>query len=163
MPVVVNSRSKLLCRLILYMLKIIPYVIAVGYIAYTGFTFYNMDLPFIRYIVHLSVLPWLFLYLSSLAFKFCYVHRLPLYYILINDSITVLDYYLGIPLDVYQLMMLHSVILGLLTSTTTSTVLFPAYSIACTLLIMATSSFSRRLLNASSCGLIAAVASSSTI
>lgn len=113
MLVAANSRSKMLCRLILYMLKVIPYVIAVGYIAYTGFAFYNIDLPIIGYIVHLSVLPWLFLYLSSLAFKFCYVHRLPLYYVLVNDSITVLDYYIGIPLDVYQLMMLHSVILGI--------------------------------------------------
>ena len=49
MPVVANSRSKLLCRLILYMLKIIPYVTAVGYITYTGFAFYNIDLPFIGY------------------------------------------------------------------------------------------------------------------
>jgi len=95
------------------MLKVIPYVIAAGYIAYTGFAFYGIDLIWVSYIVHLSFLPWLFVYLSSWVFRFCYIHRMPLYYILVNDSITVIDAYLGIPIDIFELFMLHSVILGI--------------------------------------------------
>lgn len=45
---------------------------------------------------------------------FCYVHRLPLYYIAANELITTGDYYLNIPEDYFTPLVLHSIIFGLL-------------------------------------------------
>lgn len=95
------------------MLKVIPYVIAAGYVAYTGFAFYDIDIIWVSYFIHLSFLPWLFVYLASWVFRFCYVHRMPLYYILVNDNITIVDTYLGIPISTFKLLMVHSIILGI--------------------------------------------------
>lgn len=50
----------------------------------------------------------------SKRFKFCYVHRLPLYYIAINDPVNVIDSYFNTPDDWYSLLVIHSILFGLL-------------------------------------------------
>ena len=52
--------------------------------------------------------------LSSIVFRFCYVHRLPLYYILINELTTVIDTYIGIPVSDINLLGIHLILIGLL-------------------------------------------------
>lgn len=111
--VVEENLNKTLYKSTLFLLKIIPYVLALIYIVYTAFAFFNIDLIFLGYLAHMSVLPWIFLYLASYVFKFCTVHRLPLYYILVNDTITIIDAYIGIPLGWFNLLMLHTVIVGI--------------------------------------------------
>jgi len=54
------------------------------------------------------------MYYTSVIFRFCYVHRLPLYYIGINEVVTVSDYYLNIPISDLTLLAVHSIILMLL-------------------------------------------------
>lgn len=52
------------------------------------------------------------MYLTSWVFRYCYVHRLPLYYIAINDGITILDYYLTIPIDTFMLLLVHLLLIA---------------------------------------------------
>lgn len=47
------------------------------------------------------------MYLASFTFKYCYVHRLPLYYIGVNELLTNLDYYIGIPIETINLFLIH--------------------------------------------------------
>lgn len=108
-----ENLNKTLYKSILFLLKVIPYVLAFIYIVYTAFAFFSIDLIFLGYLAHMSVLPWIFLFLASYVFKFCTVHRLPLYYILVNDTITIIDAYIGIPLGWFNLLMLHTVIVGI--------------------------------------------------
>lgn len=64
--------------------------------------------------MHLSIMSWLFMFITSIIFKYCYVHRLPLYYIALNDISSVIDYYIGIPINDVTLLGLHLTLVGLL-------------------------------------------------
>jgi hypothetical protein len=89
-----QSLSRALYKIELYIIKVIPYLLAFFYLLNTTLSYFYIDIPLISYIVGISLLPLLFLYISSFVFRFCIYHRLPLYYIFINWIITVLDYYL---------------------------------------------------------------------
>lgn len=104
--------NKQLYKGILILLKILPFVICLMYMISTICGFFSIELIIIGYISHLSILSWLFLYLASYVFQFCTVHRLPLYYIALNDALVVSDNYIGIPLDIYNLFILHLLIIG---------------------------------------------------
>lgn len=90
-----NSRlQKSLYKIELYIIKIIPYILALFYLLNTTLSYFYIDIPLISYIAGVSLLPLLFFYITSFVFRFCIYHRLPIYYIFINLLITVLDYYL---------------------------------------------------------------------
>jgi len=94
----------------LILIKYLPYPIAFGYCINTFAGYWNIDLISLGYIIHLAFLPWLYMLLTSRIFKFCYVHRLPLYYILLNDMMNIIDYYIGIPVSTGRLFQLHLVV-----------------------------------------------------
>lgn len=98
MGVAENSPSsilqKSLYKIELYIIKIIPYILALFYLLNTTLSYFYIDIPLISYIAGVSLLPLLFFYITSFVFRFCIYHRLPIYYIFINWIITVLDYYL---------------------------------------------------------------------
>ena len=98
----------------LIFLKYIPHIIAFMYIIYTMFQFINIDLIILGYFMHLSIMSWLFMFISSIVFKYCYVHRLPLYYIALNDISSTVDYYIGIPVSDITLLGIHIVLRGIL-------------------------------------------------
>lgn len=107
-----ENLNKTLYKSILILLRFIPFIIALIYIVYTAFAFFGIDLIILGYLAHMSILPWIFIFLASFVFRFCIVHRLPLYYIVVADSITTLDAYVGIPLEWFHLLMLHAIIVG---------------------------------------------------
>lgn len=98
---------KVINRIFLISLKYIPHIIALLYAIYTICSFKGLDLLWAGHLTHLSILPWIFMYLASYTFKYCYVHRLPLYYIGINELLTNLDYYIGIPIETINLFLIH--------------------------------------------------------
>ena len=99
--------NKISYRLFLFTLKAIPYVIALFYILFTVGCYFGVELNVIGYIASCSVLTWLFLYVSSFVFKFCIYHRLPLYYILLNDIINTIDTYIHLPISTYSFFLLY--------------------------------------------------------
>ena len=89
-----KSLNKALYKIELYVIKIIPYLLAIFYLLNTTLSYFYIDVPLLSYIAGVSLLPLLFFYITSFVFKFCIYHRLPIYYIFINWIITILDYYL---------------------------------------------------------------------
>lgn len=89
-----NALQKSLYKIELYIIKVIPYVLALFYLLNTILSYFYIDIPLISYIAGISLLPLLFLYITSFVFNFCTYHRLPIYYIFVNWLIVVLDYYL---------------------------------------------------------------------
>ena len=85
--------NKALYKIELYIIKTIPYLLALFYLLNTTLSYFYIDVPVISYIAGVSLLPLLFFYISSFVFKFCIYHRLPIYYIFINWLLVVLDYY----------------------------------------------------------------------
>lgn len=51
-----------------------------------------------------------FVYVASYLLKFCEYHRMFLHYIVIIYIINCIDYYIGIPIDDYDLLILYSII-----------------------------------------------------
>lgn len=71
---------------------------------------FKVDIDILSHLFGMSFLPWCFLLLSSYVFKFCLFHRIPLYYIALNHVISLIDYYIGIPLELEPWVVLHILI-----------------------------------------------------
>lgn len=105
--------SKNLYKVLIVMLKYIPMIISLCYLANTITAYVGIDIPVLSSIAGMSLLTWIFMYIATIVFKFCNYHRMFLYYILIVDIINIIDYYVGIPVSDFQLLMLHSIITGI--------------------------------------------------
>lgn len=76
--------NKTLYKFFLITLKYLPHLIGTLYFIYAILSMY-LDVYFMNYIISLSILPLLYILISSFVFKFCTTHRLPIYYILSLD------------------------------------------------------------------------------
>ena len=103
-------KSKLLYKIELFLLKIIPMLMAVCSACNSILSYFDIEVVIINYIGGVSLLPLIFLYLSSYVFKFCAYHRMFLHYLLITDIINIYDYHIGIPLDNLEYLCLHMII-----------------------------------------------------
>lgn len=111
MAVEERLRSKFLYKIELVGIKLIPMIIALAYFIDTILDAYEIDVEFLSHLFGLAFLPWCFLLLSSFVFRFCLFHRLPLYYIALNHLISLIDYYIGIPVDLKAWVVGHIAIL----------------------------------------------------
>jgi len=105
---------KNLHKITLIKLKFSPHIYALAYVIYTALNFFGIDCNIVGCFFHISLLVWIDMLLASLVFKFCYVHRLPLYYVLANELITCLDYYLKLPTSVIDMLVIHLLLIILL-------------------------------------------------
>lgn len=99
-------------KLLLVILKFIPMVTALLYLINTLFACVGIDLPVLSYFGGMSLLPWLFIWVATFVFRFCIYHRMFLYYILVTNILNIFDYYIGIPVSTFSLLMTHIVIAG---------------------------------------------------
>lgn len=105
--------NKVWYRVELCFLKLIPMLIALCYWLNTTLSFVGIEAPVFSYIGGISLLPLLFIYLSSFVFGFCVYHRMFLYYILVSDVLSYYDLYIGIPVDSITLFVVEEMIAGL--------------------------------------------------
>ena len=81
MAVEESLRSKTLYKIEIGLLKIIPMILAGIYLSNTILSYFlNIDLIVLSYIGGISLLPLIFLYLSSYVFRFCIYHRVFLFF-----------------------------------------------------------------------------------
>lgn len=98
-------------KLLLVVLKFIPMGTALCYMLNVLFAYLGIDLPVLSQLGGMSLFTWLFIWIATYVFKFCIYHRMFLYYILVNDLLNIIDYYVGIPISTARLLMLHLVII----------------------------------------------------
>ena len=103
-------KSKFLYKIELYLIKIIPFILATVCFINTTLSYFCIDVTFLSYLGGISILPLIFLYISSYVFKFCLYHRLPLHYITINIILNLIDEYIGIPLSDRHLYAIYVII-----------------------------------------------------
>ena len=103
-------RSKVLYKIELLLLKVIPMLMALCSVCNSILSYFDIEVVILNYIGGVSLLPLLFLYLSSYVFKFCGYHRMFLHYLLITDIINVYDYHIGIPIDNLEYLCLHMIV-----------------------------------------------------
>lgn len=103
-------RSKILYKIEILVLKYIPFLVAFLYFLNTVLSMCSINTSILSYIAGISILPWVFLLLSSFVFKFCNYHRVPLYYILVNDIVNITDEYFQLPISNLLFIAVHSII-----------------------------------------------------
>ena len=105
-----NTYIKGLHKLLLLTLKVIPMLLALVCLLNTTLSYFEIDLVILSYIGGVSILPLIFLYLSSYAFRFCEYHRMFLHYVTLNWVINIYDYYIGVPLSDRNMLALYLII-----------------------------------------------------
>jgi hypothetical protein len=97
-----NSLKRSNYKIFLFINKYLPYVMSLLYMVNTLLSLFGIDLIIFSMLGGLSLLPIIYFISVSFTFKYCLYHRLPIYYIILNDSINWLDYHIGIPIaDMY--------------------------------------------------------------
>ena len=100
-------------KLLIITLKVIPMILALSAMIGTFLDFFGIDSSILSFTSGVSLFPLLFLCLSSYAFKFCEYHRMFLHYIVVNNIIIYIDYFVGIPVSTMTLFKIHVVLIGL--------------------------------------------------
>lgn len=105
-----KALNKYLYKIELYVLKIIPMLLALCSFLNTTLFYFGINLPILTYIGGISFLTLGFLYLSSYVFKFCNYHRMFLHYILVVNIISYIDMEFGIEVLNFSLFILYMTI-----------------------------------------------------
>lgn len=108
-----ESLSKVLYKAVIVAIKVIPILIATLFLSRSILSCIDIDVTWLSYVCGMSLIPILFMYLVSYAFKFCSYHRMFLHYIVVNDALNYIDYYIGIPLQYNDLLKMHIIIAGI--------------------------------------------------
>ena len=102
--------DKYLYKIELYVLKIIPMLLALCSFLNTTLFYFGINLPILTYIGGISFLTLGFLYLSSYVFKFCGYHRMFLHYILVVNVISYIDMEFNILISDFNLLIIYTTI-----------------------------------------------------
>ena len=105
--------EKTIHRLEIAVIRTIPMWLAAIALLDTILSYFDIQTPALSYIGGVSLLPLLFLYLSSYAFRFCAYHRMFLHYVSVTVVVNIYDYYIGIPVSDKAMFMIYMVITGL--------------------------------------------------
>lgn len=91
-----------------FMLKLIPIILAGLQALNTIISYFGIHIKAFAHCFVFCIIG--FIYIASYLLKFCEYHRMFLHYIVIIYIINCIDYYIGIPLNDYNLFILYSII-----------------------------------------------------
>ena len=107
----INVEEKLslkLVKLFRIYLKLIPMILAILYFVNTVISYFGIQ---IKLIAHIFVFLCIsFIYLVSYVLRFCEYHRMFLHYVVVLYLLKCYDYYVGIPLNDFNLFIMYSCI-----------------------------------------------------
>lgn len=106
-------KSKILYKVQLYLLKVIPMIMAFICLLNTVLSYYDIDLQILSYISSNSILTIIFLYVSSYVFRFCEYHRMFMHYNTLMWMLNIYDMYIGVPLDDRGMLSIYLSITGI--------------------------------------------------
>lgn len=106
-------RSKLLYKIQLYLLKVIPMVMAFICLINTTLSYFDIDVPVLSYIASNSVLTIIFFYISSYVFRFCEYHRMFIHYTTFTWLLNIYDIYIGVPVNDREMFSIYLIITGI--------------------------------------------------
>ena len=94
-----NSLKRSNYKIFLFINKYLPYVISLLYMVNTLLYFYGIDVPILSILAGMSLLSVLYFISVSFTFNYCLYHRLSLYYVIVNDTISWIEYTIGLPIS----------------------------------------------------------------
>ena len=105
--------NKLLYKIELYLVKVIPMVYALLSLLNTILSYFNIDASILSYIGSVSFITLLLLYVTSYVFKFCEYHRMFIHYTTITWVLNIIDLYIGIPISDIGYLGIQMVVAGI--------------------------------------------------
>lgn len=108
-----NTINKNLYKLFLIIIKFIPNMLAGMKIIGLVLSYFKISSFILTCSFGTSIIFIIILYLISIIFKFCGTHRLSLHYVSLITVLSIIDYYIGIPLYNIGLYYLYSIITGI--------------------------------------------------
>lgn len=108
--------SKDLYKIFIIIIKYVPNILALLKIIGLVLSYFNISSFFLTCFGGTSMILILILYLISFIFRFCGLYRLSLNYITIITIITIIDYYIGIPIDNNAIYLIYESITGVFIS-----------------------------------------------
>lgn len=111
--VVEANLNKALYKIQLYLLKVIPIVMAFICLLNSTLSYFDIDLPILSYIVGNSLLTIIYFYVTSYVFRFCSYHRMFMHYTTITWIINIIDLYIGIPIGDLPYLLLQLIVAGI--------------------------------------------------
>ena len=76
-----------LYKINILILKILPLILALFYFLWNVLCALGVSIKLFSYLGSLSIIPAIFILISSKTFEFCVTHRIPIYFILTVDLI----------------------------------------------------------------------------
>ena len=104
--------NKNLYKIFLSVVKFIPNILAIIKILSLVLNYFKVTTFALTCIGGTSIITIIILYLISYIFKFCGTHRMSLHYVTLIHLLTIVDYYIGIPLSLDGIYHLYSIITG---------------------------------------------------
>lgn len=107
--------KKFYYKLELIYVKYSPMLIALGLLLNSILCYFHIyTLYYIGgYLFGVSLLTIGHMYNSSRVYKFCKYHRMFIHYIIVNNILNAIDYYIGVPISSRSLLYVHFVIAGI--------------------------------------------------
>lgn len=105
--------NKALYKSHLYLLKVIPMVMAFISLINATLSYFDIDVPLLSYISSNSILTIVFLYISSYVFKFCEYHRMFIHYSTLIWILNIYDMYIGVPISDRSIFSIYLIITGI--------------------------------------------------
>lgn len=105
-----HLKSKVLYKILLYSLKIIPMILSGIILMNTILSYIGIDLSLFPYITTFLLLG--FIYIAARVFRFCNYHKMFLHYISLNMILNIIDYEVGLPLNDRELFCMYMIITG---------------------------------------------------
>ena len=100
-------------KALIQLLKVLPMILAVCGCINTYISFFGYEAPILSYLGGISFTGWIFVYIAAIVFRFCIYHRMFLYYVLLNNLLSVYEYHVGFPINDATLIRIYSFITGL--------------------------------------------------
>lgn len=105
--------SKKLYKLLIIILKYTPIALSINDILHSILSYYNINCYILSCIGGVSLVFLGILYIISYVFRFCYLYRIPLYFITLTNLISLYDLYVGINLNDLQIFRVYLVLFGI--------------------------------------------------
>ena len=104
-------KSKTLYKMLLYLLKVIPMILALVPLVNIITSYFNIDLSILSYLVTGLLLG--FVYMTAKVFRFCNYHKMFLHYVTLNMLLNIIDYEVGLSIDNWTLFCVYIAITGI--------------------------------------------------
>lgn len=113
MAVEASLKSKVLYKIQLYLLKVIPMVMAFICLMNTVLSYFDIDWPVLSYVASNSIFTIVYFYISSYVFRFCEYHRMFMHYTTVTWILNVIDVYIGVPIGDLPYLLVQLIIAGI--------------------------------------------------